>query len=342
LTFSGHTNVVRESKQRSSRNGARIDHVILHHSASTDANGVVGMMVSGSRTVSSNYVIGKDGTVYGVVPEDFRAWTSGASSDGGKGAAYDRRSITFEVADEIAGDAHGWPISEASYAALARVVADVSRRYGIPLDRDHIVGHRELWTRFRASYATACPGGMDMDRVVCDARQLLGQAVGTIAGSGNRDVIGRNYTSRPTADVQRLVGANPDGAYGTDTTAKVVAWQKAHGLAADGDWGTASDAKGFAAHASAAPAFPLPAGSYFGPKSGPAQSVSGYFSHRDDLARWQRQMVARGWTFRSGADGLYGDETRENAKAFQKEKGLEVDGLIGAATWAATWTSPIT
>jgi len=341
LTFSGHTTVVRESSQRSSRNGARIDHIILHHSASTDANGVVGMMVSGSRTVSSNYVIGRDGVVFGVVPEQYRAWTSGSSSDGGKGAAYDRRSITFEVADEVARDP--WPISEASYVALAKVVADASKRYGIPLDRDHVIGHRELWTRFRASYATACPGGMDMDRVVRDARALLGQSVAPISHADNGVVTGRNYTSRKTADVQKLVGANPDGAYGPETTAKVVAWQKANGLVADGDWGTASDAKGFGSAATAAPAYPLPAGAFFGPKSGPAKSVSGYFSHREDLARWQRQMIARGWTFpESGPDGLYGDETAENARAFQAEKGLEVDGLIGPDTWRAAWTAPIT
>lgn len=63
--------------------------------------------------------------------------------------------------------------------------------------------------------------------------------------------IGRNATTRPTADVQRLVGATPDGAYGADTTAKVIAWQKANGLEPDGIWGPASDAKGF-------PSTPLP------------------------------------------------------------------------------------
>lgn len=57
--------------------------------------------------------------------------------------------------------------------------------------------------------------------------------------------VGRNATMRPTVDIQRLVGANPDGDYGVDTTAKVIVWQKANGLDADGIWGPASDAKGF-------------------------------------------------------------------------------------------------
>ena len=89
-----------------------------------------------------------------------------------------------------------------------------------------------------------------------------------------------------------------------------------------------------------APAFPLPAGSYFGPKSGPATSVSGYYSHREDLRRWQQRMADRGWSL--AADGLYGDQTATVARQFQAEKGLRVDALIGPDTWAAAWTAPVT
>lgn len=94
-----------------------------------------------------------------------------------------------------------------------------------------------------------------------------------------------------------------------------------------------------APHASA-PSFPLPRGYYFGPKSGPRSSVSGYYSHRGDLARWQLQMRRRGWNI--SVDGLYGDQTKNIARAFQREKHLSQDGLIGPATWTAAWTAPIT
>ncbi|MGW9637424.1 peptidoglycan recognition protein family protein [Nocardiopsis alba] len=89
-----------------------------------------------------------------------------------------------------------------------------------------------------------------------------------------------------------------------------------------------------------APRFPLPTGWYFGPRSGPAYSVSGYYSHRDDLRRWQRRMRDRGWTI--SVDGLYGPQTATVAQTFQKEKGLGVDGLIGARTWRTAWESPVT
>jgi hypothetical protein len=89
-----------------------------------------------------------------------------------------------------------------------------------------------------------------------------------------------------------------------------------------------------------APPFPLPRGWYFGPKSGPEESVSGFYSHREDLRRWQQRMKDRGWAI--NPDGLYGSETAGVAHAFQVEKHLDMDSLIGPETWAAAWTAPIT
>lgn len=89
-----------------------------------------------------------------------------------------------------------------------------------------------------------------------------------------------------------------------------------------------------------APPFPLPSGYYFGPRSGPRQSVSGYHGYQDHLRRWQMQMKARGWNI--VADGYYGPGTRTVAGKFQAQKRLPVDGLIGPKTWAAAWSAPIT
>ncbi|GAB2517502.1 peptidoglycan recognition protein family protein [Nocardiopsis aegyptia] len=89
-----------------------------------------------------------------------------------------------------------------------------------------------------------------------------------------------------------------------------------------------------------APPFPLPSGHAFGPRTGPDWQVSGYYSHREDLRRWQRRMRDRGWVITP--DGLYGDQTEGVTRAFQREKRLTVDGLIGGRTWSAAWTAPIT
>lgn len=106
-----------------------------------------------------------------------------------------------------------------------------------------------------------------------------------------------------------------------------------------------------------APAFPLPAGYYYGPPSGPVQSVSGRTRNSrvpgdviqvngrwrsKGLAVWQARMQARGWNIgKDGADGRYGNDTARVVKQFQKNKGLAIDGKIGKATWAAAWSLPV-
>lgn len=139
-----------------------MDHIILHHCATTNMDAVLDMMVSGSRQVSSNYVV-KDGRRASVVPEEYRSWSVGD-------APWDSRAITFEIANEASGEP--WPVSAASHESVALLVADIAGRYGIPLNRDRILGHRELWTRYRASYQTSCPGGLDMDWIVNRAIQI--------------------------------------------------------------------------------------------------------------------------------------------------------------------------
>lgn len=89
--------------------------------------------------------------------------------------------------------------------------------------------------------------------------------------------------------------------------------------------------------AAAAPRFPLPTGHVFGPRSGPASQHSGYYgaNDRNALRVWQAQMRKRGWSI--DVDGLYGNQTKAIAAAFQSQKKLVVDGLIGPATWSAAW-----
>lgn len=86
-----------------------------------------------------------------------------------------------------------------------------------------------------------------------------------------------------------------------------------------------------------APKFPLPRGHYFGPKDGPAVSHSGYFGADDraGLRTYQAQMRKCGWAVT--VDGLYGNETEQITKTFQRRLGLTADGLVGPYTWAKAW-----
>lgn len=59
-----------------------------------------------------------------------------------------------------------------------------------------------------------------------------------------------------------------------------------------------------------------------------------------DVRVWQAQMHARGWPLH--VDGVFGERSDAVARAFQREKGLRVDGVVGVESWTAAWTSPVT
>ncbi|GAB3213333.1 hypothetical protein GCM10027294_43900 [Marinactinospora endophytica] len=82
------------------------------------------------------------------------------------------------------------------------------------------------------------------------------------------------------------------------------------------------------------------------PANGSAPAWPGrYLQHpptvkSSEARTWQARMRQRGW--RIDVDGWYGPKSRSVCSAFQREKGLAVDGIVGPDTWRATWTAPIT
>lgn len=89
------------------------------------------------------------------------------------------------------------------------------------------------------------------------------------------------------------------------------------------------------------PKFPLPAGYYYGPLSGPAQSVSGMFRtdtqvQKDGLKLAQMRLNHNGNNLT--VTGQYDTPTAAALKRFQIARGLPADGLIRPDTWKALWT----
>lgn len=152
-----------DTPQKSVRNPNAIMYVVIHHAATLSLSAVVAMEM-GTKQVSSTVVI-KDEQVVSMMDEFYRAWSLSSGY-------WDSVSLSSETCNS-GGAESGWPISEASYVSLARVVADWCIRYGIPCNRERIMGHREVYTRYGASYATACPGGIDLDRVVAMANAII-------------------------------------------------------------------------------------------------------------------------------------------------------------------------
>jgi peptidoglycan hydrolase-like protein with peptidoglycan-binding domain len=80
--------------------------------------------------------------------------------------------------------------------------------------------------------------------------------------------------------------------------------------------------------------YPLPAGYYFGPLSGPTESISGMAGdgsdeqYRPAIAAIQRVVHVR-------QDGLYGPVTINAVRGWQASHRLTADGLTGPLTWRA-------
>ena len=163
---------------------------------------------------------------------------------------------------------------------------------------------RANWLRANAPEYGFSPAGYGFARV----EPWHIEYTGPLSGGGVKHVT----VSRPVKDIQKLVGAKPDGIWGPETESKVKAWQKAHGLTADGIWGPASDAKGF-----------------------PKKPVKPKPVKADPLIRKVQQKLKTNYPLYAGklvVDGINGPKTIAAVKEFQRRSGLVVDGIVGPKT----------
>ena len=119
------------------------DMVVIHHTGCNDidasAEQIHGWHLNnGWAGIGYHYVVRKDGTIERGRPE----WAIGSH-------AYGENSHTIGI--HFSGDFEQAEPTVEQVEKGAMLIADICDRYGIPIDRDHIVGHGELM-------ATSCPG----------------------------------------------------------------------------------------------------------------------------------------------------------------------------------------
>lgn len=62
---------------RSFRAGRLIDHIVIHYTTSRNIEDTIQHFMSGEPRVSAHYVIGQDGELVQMVPDDMAAWHAG-------------------------------------------------------------------------------------------------------------------------------------------------------------------------------------------------------------------------------------------------------------------------
>lgn len=123
MTYSPLTSVAIMSPNHSGLRLNPISKITIHHMAGNLSIETCGnVFLNPNKQASSNYGIGSDGRIACYVEEEDHPWTSANWEN-------DDRAITIEVANsESGGD---WPISQAAYASLISLCADICNRYGI-------------------------------------------------------------------------------------------------------------------------------------------------------------------------------------------------------------------
>ncbi len=130
-----------------SARGAKDIDIIVVHVAQGSYSGTIGWFEKSRSNVSAHYVVNRNGRVAQCVRNEDIAWHAGDWQ-------YNRRSIGIEHAGYATE-----PKTARQYRSSARLSAYLSRRYGIPVDRRHIIGHRDV-----PGVNRTCPGRFDFSR----------------------------------------------------------------------------------------------------------------------------------------------------------------------------------
>ncbi|WP_317445530.1 N-acetylmuramoyl-L-alanine amidase [Streptomyces collinus] len=111
----------------------RVDRVVVHVTQGGYASAVK-VFQDPAHRAAAHYVVRRDGRITQLVRELDVAFHAG-------NRAYNERSVGIEH-EGFVEDASSF--TDAMYASSARLTAAICARYGIPVDREHIVGHVEV------------------------------------------------------------------------------------------------------------------------------------------------------------------------------------------------------
>ncbi|QIK61791.1 N-acetylmuramoyl-L-alanine amidase [Leucobacter viscericola] len=179
-----------------------VNRLIIHHTAGGTNDGNIAVLSSSSREVSASYCLLTTGDLVGIVPEEYRPWTSNAP-----GYDNDRNSVTVETVNTTG--APDWGVSWAQVEKLAQLAADLCKRYGWGrVDRSRVVGHREV---LPGGY-TECPGPFlhgQLNNIVDRANAILSGATGAPAPNGEEIV--KEFTGGSSRKApQKIKGGNTE------------------------------------------------------------------------------------------------------------------------------------
>ena len=137
------------------KRGIKPTHITDHHIVG-DAGSAIAEARKPAREMSFTFTIGSDGRIYQLLELDEWPYTDGSSVS-------NRRAITIEHA----GGHASVPYTEAMYNSSIHLHAWLRQEFGIP--ESNILRHQQV-----SEKPTACPGGLDTERIKRGSTKLLG------------------------------------------------------------------------------------------------------------------------------------------------------------------------
>src|SRR5579872_810377 len=110
-----------------------VDMIIIHDTEGSFAT-AISMFQNPQRLASAHYVVSNTGQMVQMVQEKDIAWGAGNWD-------YNTRAINIEH------EGYAWTpntFTYAEYAASARLSASICSRWGVPMDRNHVIGHNQV------------------------------------------------------------------------------------------------------------------------------------------------------------------------------------------------------
>jgi len=307
------------------RGGAQITTIVIHETDGSYSSAINWFRRPGSNASAHYLVRAWDGEITQLVAEsdtayharDANPWTIGIEHE-----FYLRQGILH---------------TDAQYRSSALLVCAIARRYDIPLDRNHIVGHRELpnqfhgdpgplwdWTYYM-SLVRSCAGGegrATASSIETCAEPGCTPPAGLEFGDEGADVALLQWDLAYLGFITDDTLANGSGSFGPLTLDAVVAFQQAKDVPATGYYGeltAAALSEALAQNPVTAPTAPLQPGTM-----------------STDVSKLQVSLRKLGYM--DLVTGYYGRITQEAVLQFQQDSGIDATGTYGAITRMALAT----
>jgi N-acetyl-anhydromuramyl-L-alanine amidase AmpD len=197
--------VWRASPNYNSRGGSKVSLVVIH-SCEGGYAGCWGWLRNSKAGASAHYVVNEAGSeVTQLVREASRAWHVSASYDCKRAgnAQCTKNGVstnTFSVGIEHAGYASQKSWASGLIETSARLTCDITKRHGVPRDRNHIVSHGQLQPYNRTDPGAAWPWTHYIDRVraICNGTSGGGSST-TPTSSGPTIIVDSNNANNNQA-----------------------------------------------------------------------------------------------------------------------------------------------